>query len=321
MNNQLASNNTIINVNLLNKQGIWVDYLFTFLVWLCAVFTGIILLWIALTIFQGAQPAIKAFGLGFFWSQDWDVEQQQFGALPLIYGTLVTCSLSLLFAVPLGLAVAITTTENFLPPWVRSPVSIMVELIASIPTVILGMWGIFVLIPAIKPLQEALYKNLSWLPVFSTEPYGPSMLVAGVLLSIMILPTVAAISRQALLAVPSDLRTAAMALGATRWETIWGYLLPMATPGIIGAVVLGLGQSLGETIAVTMVIGNSTLISPSLLAPGNTLAAILANQLPDVIEDLKSSTLEYLALILFMITLVFNSMAIVFVRLIKGNHD
>ncbi len=316
----LESDRPGIRVSLLDSKGTLVDSIFTALVWLFASSVLVILLWIAWIVFEDAQPAIKTFGLGFFWSQDWDVGQAKFGGLPFIYGTIVTSILALLFSVPLGLAVAITTSENFLPPWVRSPVSIMVELIASIPSVIVGLWGIFVFIPVLKPLQEGLHKLLGWLPLFSTEPFGPSVLVAGMLLSIMILPTIAAISREVLLAVPRELRSASMALGATRWETIWRVLLPTASSGIVGAVILALGRALGETMAVTMVIGNSTVISLSLLSPGYTIPAILANTFAEAFEELQIGALMYLALVLFVITLIVNSIAVLLVQFIQRNQ-
>lgn len=310
-----------VSLNDSQEKYAWLDYGFTALVWLCSLSVVFILFWLAWTVFQDSQPAIKVFGLKFFVSQDWNVGEQIFGGLPYIYGTLVSSLLGLIFAVPLGLAVAIITSENFLPDWVKSPISFMVEAIASIPSVIVGLWGIFVLIPMMMPLQKWLFEKFAWLPLFSTEPFGPGMLVAGVLLAIMILPTIAAISRDILLAVPPQLRTASMALGATRWETIFSILLPAASSGIVGAIILALGRALGETMAVTMVIGNSTFISPSLLAPGYTIPAVLANQFAEAIEELHIGALMYLALILFIITLVINSLAVLLVQLINKNSQ
>ncbi|MFM6061341.1 MAG: phosphate ABC transporter permease subunit PstC, partial [Microcystis panniformis] len=186
--------------------------------------------------------------------------------------------------------------------------------------VIIGLWGIFVLIPVLKPLQEWLFQNLAWFPLFSTQPLGPSMLIAGVILAIMIVPTISAISRDVLLTVPPELRSASMALGATRWETIWRVLLPAASSGIVGAIILGLGRALGETMAVAMVIGNSSIISPSLLAPGYTIPAVLANTFPEAFEKVHIGALMYLALILFVITLVVNSVAALLVQFINRNR-
>ncbi|WP_013323547.1 phosphate ABC transporter permease subunit PstC [Gloeothece verrucosa] len=310
-----------LQVNITSQQTVaeWLDKLFSGLVWLCAFSGVVILLWIAWIVFNDAEPALKDMGLKFLWSVDWNVGEQKFGGLPYIYGTIVSSFLALLIAVPLSLAVAITTSENFLPLWVRSPVGFMVELIASIPSVIVGLWGIFVLIPLSKPLQEWLHSALGWIPLFNTPPYGPSMLIAGVVLAIMILPTIAAISRDVLLAVPPELRSASMALGATRWETIWRTILPTASSGIIGGVILGLGRALGETMAVTMVIGNSNIISASLLDPGYTIPAVLANQFAEAFEPLHIGALMYLALILFVITLFVNSIAVLLVQFIQRN--
>lgn len=311
-----------LDVNITSKQGsaLWLNSLFTGIVWLFAFSGVVILLWMAWIVFDDAQPAIKEFGLKFFASVDWNVGEQKFGGLPYIYGTIVSSCLALFFAIPLGVAVALTTSENFLPLWVRSPVGFMVELIASIPSVIVGLWGIFVLIPLSKPLQEWLYAHLPWVPLFSTPPYGPSMLIAGVILAIMILPTIAAISRDVLLAVPPELRSASMALGATRWETIWRTILPAASSGIIGAIILGLGRALGETMAVTMVIGNSNVISASLLDPGYTIPAVLANQFAEAFEPLHIGALMYLALALFVITLIVNGIAVLLVQFIQRNQ-
>ena len=297
-----------------------INTFFRWLVGLAAFSVVIVLLWLAWTVFNDARPAINKFGLGFLTNDQWDVGKQLFGGLSFVYGTLVTSFLSLLLAIPLGLAVALTTSENFVPDWLRNPIGFMVELIAAIPSVIVGLWGIFALIPVIKPLQEWLHANLGLLPFFSTEPLGPSIFIAGILLAIMILPTIAAISRDVLTTVPTELRSASMALGATRWETIWRTLLPAASSGIIGGIILALGRALGETMAVTMVIGNSTIISPSILAPGYSIPAALANQFAEAFEELHIGALMYLALVLFLITLVVNSIAAVMVQYINRNR-
>jgi phosphate transport system permease protein len=297
-----------------------INTFFRWLVGLAAFSVVIVLIWLALTVFNDARPAINKFGLGFLTNDQWDVGKQLFGGLSFVYGTLVTSFLSLLLAIPLGLAVALTTSENFVPDWLRNPIGFMVELIAAIPSVIVGLWGIFALIPVIKPLQEWLHANLGMLPFFSTEPLGPSIFIAGILLAIMILPTIAAISRDVLTTVPTELRSASMALGATRWETIWRTLLPAASSGIIGGIILALGRALGETMAVTMVIGNSTIISPSILAPGYSIPAALANQFAEAFEELHIGALMYLALVLFLITLVVNSIAAVMVQYINRNR-
>lgn len=298
----------------------WIESGLTGLVW-CFAFAATVgvLLWMSAIVFKDAQPAIKAFGLKFLWSQTWNIGQGQFGALPFIYGTLVSSLLAIVIAVSFGVAVAVVTSENFLPAWVRSPIAFLVELIASIPSVIVGLWGIFVLVPFLQPIQEWLYANFKWIPLFSTEPLGFGILAAVIILAVMILPTVAAISREVLLAMPKEFRSASMSLGATRWETIWRILLPAGSSGILGAAILALGRALGETMAVTMVIGNSIQISPSLLAPGYTIPSVLATQFPEALDELHVGALMYLALILFAITLGINLLAVLMVQAI-GNR-
>jgi phosphate transport system permease protein len=296
------------------KDTSWLDQGFARIVQGIALATVAILFWMGWVILIAAKPAIQAFGLGFLTRQEWDVNELQFGAVTYIYGTLVSSAIALLIAVPVGLAVALITSENFLPPWVRSPLSFLIELIASIPSVIVGFWGIFVLIPFLKPLQLWLHQQFGWVPLFGTETFGPSVFVAGVILSVMILPTITAISREVLLSIPRDLRTASMALGATRWETIFSVLLPASASGIIGAIMLALGRALGETMAVTMVIGNSDQLSISLFDSGNTIPAILANQFPEALEQIHIGALMYLALILFALTLLVNIGAVFLVQ-------
>lgn len=299
----------------------WLDQGFVRIVQGVAFVTVAILFWMGWVIFKEAKPAVQEFGLGFLTRQEWDVSALQFGALPYIYGTLVSSAIALLLAVPIGIAVALVTSENFLPIWVRSPLGFLIELIASIPSVIVGFWGIFVLIPFLKPIQLWLYQQFGWIPLFSTETFGPSMLVAGVILAVMILPTIAAISREVLLSIPRDLRTASMSLGATRWETIFSVLLPASASGIIGAIMLALGRALGETMAVTMVIGNSDQISASLLDSGNTIPAILANQFPEALEQIHIGALMYLALVLFALTLLVNIGAVFLVQIFGFKHQ
>ncbi len=294
-----------------------VDQGFTWLVQGFALSVVIVLGWMSWVIFRQAQPAIEKFGFGFLWTQNWDINELTFGALPYIYGTVVSSAIALIIALPVGLAVAVVTSESFLPPWLRSPIAFVVELIAAIPSVIVGLWGIFVLIPFLQPAQQWLFQHLSWIPIFNSEPAGPSMLIAGIILAIMILPTIAAISRDVLIAIPKELRSASASLGATQWETIFRILLPSAISGILGAAMLGLGRALGETMAVTMVIGNSDQISTSLLNPGNTIPALLANQFAEASDGLHIGALMYLALILFALTLIVNMVAIVLVKFLK----
>jgi len=313
---QPTATNAAVDLTDTNGEGLWLESGFTLFVWAFALGTAAMLFWMSGIMFKDAWPAISKFGVQFLWSPQWDIGELQFGALPFIYGTLVSSAIAIILAIPLGLSVAIVTSENFLPIWVRSPLGFMVELISAIPSVIVGLWGIFVLIPFLLPLQQSLFDNFSWFPLFGSEPFGPGMLPAGILLSIMILPTVAAISRDVLLSVPVDLRSASMSLGATRWETIFKLLLPAASSGIIGATILALGRALGETMAVTMVIGNSIQINPSLLAPAYSIPAVLASQFREAQEELHVGALMYLALILFIITLLVNAIAVLLVQLI-----
>ena len=294
------------------------DRLFRYLMYAASGISVAILLMMGWIITGQALPAIKQFGLGFLVSQEWNVPELKFGALPMIYGTIGSGLISLLFAIPIGLAVAIVTSENLLPRWLRSTIAFTIELLAAIPSVIFGLWGFYTFIPLILPVQQFLYAKFgTTIPLFSTEPSGSGLLTAGMLLGIMILPTLAAVSREVLLVVPGYLRTGSMALGATRWETIFRVVLPKAFSGIVGGVMLALGRALGETMAVTMVIGNSENISPSVFSPAYSIPAILANTFAEAQEDVHIGALTYLVLILFVITLVVNVGAIALVRLVE----
>lgn len=288
-------------------------------IWLTRIFALAIagtLIWIAIQVAIAAFPAIRQFGLGFLTTTTWNPVNSQYGALPMIYGTIITSAIALLIAVPIGLGVAIFLSENYLPPKLQLAFVFLVELLAAIPSVVYGLWGIFVLIPFLRPLQQGMNTYFGWLPIFSTPPAGPGMLTAGVILSIMILPTIAAISRDALISLPSDLRQAAVGLGATRWETILIVLVPAAFSGIVGAIMLALGRAIGETMAVTMVIGNSNNISPSIFAPANTIPSLLANQFAEA-SGLQVAALMYAALVLFGLTLLVNILAQVLVRRVQ----
>lgn len=280
-------------------------------IWLTRIFAFAVaatLIWITIQVAIQAFPAIRQYGLGFIFSTTWDPVRNQYGALPQLVGTVFSSLIALLIAVPVGLGVAIFLSEDYLPPRIQMILVFLVELLAAIPSVVYGLWGIFVLIPLLKPLGEALNANLGWLPIFSTPLRGPGLLPASIVLSIMVLPTIAALSRDALISLHSDLRQAAVGLGATRWETILKVLLPSAVSGIVGAVMLALGRALGETMAVTMLIGNSNNISPSVLAPSNTIASLLANQFAEA-SGLQVSALMYAALLLFILTLLVNVLA------------
>ena len=289
------------------------DLGFVWLTRLLAMAIAAVLLWIALEVAIEAMPAIQRYGLGFLTSTAWNPVKEEYGALPQIYGTIVTAFIALLLAVPIGVGTALVVSENFLPASVQTVVVFLIELLAAIPSVVYGLWGIFVLIPILTPIGRVLHSSLGWLPIFSTPPSGPGIFPAGIVLTIMILPIITAISRDALVSLPPDLRQAAYGLGATRWETIFRVLLPAATSGIVGATMLGLGRAMGETMAVTMIIGNSNRISPSILTTGNTIASLLANQFAEA-DGIQTAALMYAALVLFGLTLIVNVLAELVVR-------
>jgi phosphate transport system permease protein len=250
-----------------------------------------------------------AFGFKFFVRSEWDPVNEHFGALPFIYGTLVSSLLALLIAVPLAIGVAVFTTE-MCPRALRGPLSFFVELLAAIPSVIYGLWAIFVLIPILSGyVQPFLSKTLGWTHLFEGPPFGYSMLAAGIILAIMIIPIISSITREVLMAVPQHQREAALALGATRWEMIRISVLRNARAGIVGGIILGLGRALGETMAVTMVIGNRPEIAKSLFAPGYTMASVLANEFSEATGDVYLSALIEIGLALFLVTVVVNALA------------
>jgi phosphate transport system permease protein len=256
-----------------------------------------------------SMPSIHAFGWHFLVSSEWDAVKEHFGILPVIYGTLISSLVALIIAVPLSLGIAIYLAE-LAPLWLRAPLGFMIELLAAIPSVIYGLWGIFVLAPFLRNfIQPFLGKYLGFLPFFQGPNYGVGMLAAGVILSIMIIPTITSISREVFATTPTSLKEAAFAIGATRWEMIRLVLLPYGQSGVLGAVILGLGRALGETMAVTMVIGNRPDISISLFAPGYTMASIIANEFAEATSNLYVSALMEIALILFVLTLLVNIIA------------
>ncbi len=267
-----------------------------------------LLLLIALQVLIGAKDAIFKFGIPFMFTTSWNPVQNQYGVLPQIYGTIMSSLIGLLIAVPIGVGTAILLSENFLPSKVRLVLVFLVELLAAIPSVVYGIWGIFVLVPILNGLGKWLNSSFGWFPFFSSPPTGPGMLPAGVILAIMTLPIITAISRDALISLPASLRQASIGLGATRWETILQVLVPAAFSGIVSAVMLALGRAMGETMAVTMLIGNSNNINISLLAPSNTISSLLASQFSEA-SDLQISALMYAALVLFILTLLVNILA------------
>jgi len=250
-----------------------------------------------------------AFGLKFFAGSDWDPVSEKFGALPFIFGTLVSSLLALVIAVPLSVGVAVFTTE-MCPKALRAPLSFFVELLAAIPSVIYGLWAMFVLVPMLSMYVEPfLGKTLGWTGLFSGAPYGIGMLAAGMILAIMIIPIISSITREVLMVVPQHQREGVLALGATRWEMIRVGVLRNARAGILGGIILGLGRALGETMAVTMVIGNRPEIAKSLFAPGYTMASVLANEFSEATGDTYLSALIEIGLALFVVTIVVNALA------------
>ena len=252
----------------------------------------------------------QAFGWAFIITSRWDPALDRiFGALPFIQGTLITSLFALLIALPVSLGVGIFLSE-IAPVKMRQPLSFLIELLAAVPSVIYGMWGLFVFVPVIvRPFSNVLNQALGFLPIFAGPVFGPSRLAASLVLSIMIGPTIASISRDVFRAIPVAQREAAMALGSTRWEMIWQVLVPYGLSGLLGAIILGLGRALGETIAVTMVVGNNLDLSTSLLHPGYTMASIIANEFTEATYDLYLHALIEIGLILFIITLVLNFFA------------
>jgi phosphate transport system permease protein len=281
------------------------DRLFSGLAYGCAVGLILLVAYILLEIGGHALPAIGSQGLNFLIGTAWDVQRQTFGILPAIWGTLYSSLLALLIGGFFGITLAIFLTQGFLPPRLALVFRTVVEMLAAIPSVVFGLWGIFIVIPAIRPVANWLHDVLGWIPFFGTSLSGPGLLPAALVLSIMVLPTVAAISQDALQLVPYRTKEAAYGMGATRWEAILKVMLPTAAGGIFSALVLGFGRALGETMALAMLIGNSNQISLSMFAPANTLASLLASSFPEA-GAVERQALMYAALVLLAITLAVN---------------
>jgi phosphate transport system permease protein len=279
--------------------------LFLVLTWVASAATVIILLWILESIVVPAWPAIQKTGLSFFTSAVWDVNRNRYGALPFLVGTATSSLIALVFALPLGVFIALFLSENFLPVAVRQVIRFVVELLAAIPSVVYGLWGIAVVIPLVQQWGGLLSDSLGFIPIFKGPAYGNSILTASLVLALMVLPTITAIARTTLVSLPNTLREGSYAIGATRWETIFRVLLPSAAPGIVAATILAFGRAMGETMAVAMLIGNSPRLSWSLLSPGGTLAGLLANQFGEA-SGLQISALMYAALALVLLTLIVN---------------
>jgi phosphate transport system permease protein len=257
---------------------------------------------------RGSELSLRQFGWKFLTGTVWDPVMDVYGALPYIYGTLISSFLAMLFALPLSIGIAIFLSE-LAPQWIERPVSFLVELLAAIPSIVYGLWGIFVLVPWLRTSVEPfLLGQFGDVPIFRGAPYGFGMLAAGMILAIMILPIISSISRDVLRAIPNSQREAALAIGATKWETT-KIILADGKSGILGAALLGLGRAVGETMAVTMVIGNRAEISASLLDPGHSMASVIANEFAEATTGLYSSSLIEIALILFAVTIILNGIA------------
>jgi phosphate transport system permease protein len=284
------------------------DFIFERLTLLFAVSVFLLVILLGYEMYEGSKLSIQKFGWSFLINSTWDPVQEIYGALPIIYGTVVSAALALIIALPLSIGVAIYLSE-VAPPWLEKPLSFLVELLAGIPSVIYGLWGIFVLVPWLRNVVEPyLSDKLGFLPFFRGAPYGFGLLAAVIILAIMVLPIISSISRDVLKSVPRSQREAALALGATRWQSTM-IILRDARPGILGATMLGLGRAIGETMAVTMVIGNRALISPSLFDPSYTMASVIANEFTEATSEMYLSALIELALVLFVITIIINALA------------
>jgi phosphate transport system permease protein len=289
-------------------QARWKNVAFENLTRFFALFVFSILLAVLVTLFIGSELTLKKYGFGFLWSAEWDPVQEEFGALVPIYGTLVTSAIAMLIGVPVSFGIALFLTE-LSPPWLRRPLGTAIELLAAIPSIIYGMWGLFVFVPLFQShVQPLLTDTVGELPIvgalFEGPPLGIGMLTAGLILSIMVIPFITAVMRDVFELVPPLLKESAYGLGATTWEVVWRVVLPYTKVGVIGGIMLGLGRALGETMAVTFVIGNAHRLATSLMAPGNSIASALANEFTEAVGDLYYSALIELGLILFLITTV-----------------
>ena len=290
-----------------------VDDSFNKLVVVMASMVALILISILLVVFWGSLESMERYGLKFLVTSNWNPVDDEYGAFTAIYGTLVTSLLALVIAIPLGVGTAILITENIIPQKIRNFIGLMVELLAAVPSVVLGLWAIFVMEPFIRPGLEMLYTYFGWIPLFSSPPMGPGTLPAVLILVVMILPIITAITRDSLQQVPERLTQAAYGIGTTRWGAITNVTLPAAISGIVGGVMLALGRAMGETMAVTMIIGNSNNFSFSLLAPGNTISAMLANQFGEA-DGSQVSSLMHAAFVLMIMTLAVNILAQLLVK-------
>jgi phosphate transport system permease protein len=300
----------------------WADTIFSVLAHGAALLTLALLVGIILSLMVGAAPAIEKYGLGFLWSTDWDPVQDQYGGLVMIYGTLMTSFIALLIAVPVSFGIALFLTE-LSPKWLRRPLGVAIELLAAVPSIVYGMWGLLVFGPILatyvqQPLQSA-FSDVPYLgALFSGPPVGIGILAAGIILAIMIIPFIASVMRDVFEVTPAMLKESAYGLGSTTWEVVWKVVLPYTKTGVIGGIMLGLGRALGETMAVTFIIGNmNQLSSLSLFEPANSITSALANEFAEAAEGLHQASLIYLGLVLFFITFVVLALSKVLLMQLK----
>jgi len=291
----------------------YLDQAFYYTTMAFALAIALALVWIIIQIGLTALPAMQKFGLGFLASTTWDPVRNIYGVLPQIYGTIASAIIALLVAVPLGLGIAVFLSEDFLPKFVSTPIAFAIELLAAIPSVVIGLWGIFVLIPFLAPFYRFLHNYLGWIPLFSSSPRGNSILTLGLVLAFMILPLITSISRGTLVSLPPHLRQGAMALGATRWETILRVLIPAGFSGIVGSIMLALGRAMGETMAAAMLVGNANRINISILEPGSTIASLIASQFGEAGRE-QVAALLYAGLVLMILTLIVNILAEIIIK-------
>ena len=288
------------------RNAVLQDRFFFFLTLASATLIVVLLLGVMASLLIGAWPALSTFGLSFVWTERWSPVKEIFGALAPIYGTIITSLIAMIIGIPVSFGIAIFLTE-LCPEFLRRPIGIAIELLAGIPSIIYGLWGFFFLAPFLQTtIQPALINSIGKVPgigiLFGGAPYGIGLLTAGIILAIMVLPFITSITRDVFLTVPTLLRESSYGMGMTTWEVVWSIIIPYTRVGLVGGIMLGLGRALGETMAVTFVIGNSHNISPSLLAPATTISATIANEFSEATGDLYTSSLIALGLILFVIT-------------------
>lgn len=289
------------------------DPLFKGLALMMAIGVVALLFYMIFVLIIESRLSIKKFGFGFITGQEWNPVTGEFGALPYIFGTIVSSIIAVAVATPISVGVALFLSE-MAPKWLSRSMSFMVELLAAIPSVIYGLWGLFVFVPFVRDyIQKPIGKNFNWIPLFSGPPIGIGMLSAGLILAIMIIPIITAISKDVISAVPNLQREGALALGATKWEVLKKAVLPYAKMGILGGIILGLGRAIGETMAVTMVIGNRPQIKASLFSPAHSMAAVIANEFTEATENEYLSALIEIGLLLFAVTFILNLMARIFI--------